>query len=96
MLAGLAPLGAATLPAWIGPPAGSNSIVATFAGIQTGTYILDVAGIASGTSGGTYIGQLDLVSSVPLPAALWLFASALGLAATRVRCGPSGQSVTAN
>jgi hypothetical protein len=88
------PAGATLIQSWIGAPAGSNSIVATFAGIQTGTYILDVAGIASGTSGGTYIGQLDLVSSVPLPAALWLFASALGLAATRVRCGPSGRSVT--
>lgn len=79
------PTGATLIQSWIGAPSGSNSIVATFAGIQTGSYILDIAGIASGTSGGTYVGQLDLVSSVPLPAAFWLFASALGLAGTRLR-----------
>jgi hypothetical protein len=79
------PAGATLVQSWIGAPAGSNSIVATFSGIQTGTYILDVAGIASGTSGGTYVGQLDLVSAVPVPATLWLFASALAFAGTRLR-----------
>jgi hypothetical protein len=79
------PTGATLIQSWIGAPSGSNSIVATFAGIQTGSYILDIAGIASGTSGGTYVGQLDLVSSVPLPAAFWLLASGLGLAGTRLR-----------
>jgi hypothetical protein len=79
------PPGATLVQSWLGAPAGSNSIVATFAGIQTGTYLLDIAGIASGTSGGTYVGQLDLVSAVPLPAALWLFGSALALAGARVR-----------
>ena len=88
-LVGGLPPGASLVQSWIGAPAGSNSIVATFAGIQTGTYILDIAGIASGTSGGTYVGQLDLVSAVPVPAALWLFGSALALAGTRVRRGSS-------
>ena len=83
------PAGATPVQSWIGAPAGSNSIVASFAGIQTGTYLLDIAGIASGTSGGTYVGQLDLVSAVPLPAALWLFGSALALAGTRLRRVPS-------
>jgi hypothetical protein len=83
------PGGATLVQSWIGAPAGSNSIVATFAGIQTGTYILDIAGIASGTSGGTYVGQLDLVSAVPVPAAVWLFGSALALAGTRLRRLPA-------
>jgi hypothetical protein len=39
--------------------------------------MLDVAGIASGTSGGSYIGSVDL-QPVPLPAAIWLMLSGLG------------------
>jgi hypothetical protein len=88
-LVGGLPPGASLVQSWIGAPAGSNSIVATFADIQTGTYLLDIAGIASGSSGGTYVGQLDLVSAVPVPTALWLFGSALALAGTRLRRGSS-------
>jgi len=79
------PAGATLIQSWIGAPFGTNTITASFANIASGTYILDIAGIADGTSGGTYVGQLNLISTVPLPAAVWLFASALGLAATRLR-----------
>jgi hypothetical protein len=49
----------------------------TFNNLQTGTYILDVAGISSGTLGAAYVGQLNL-APVPLPAAAWLLVSGLG------------------
>jgi hypothetical protein len=71
------PVGSTLITSWMGPPAGSNEVQATFSNIQSGTYILDVAGIANGTNGGTYIGQLN-VNSVPLPASLPLVLSGLG------------------
>ncbi|HUO80664.1 MAG TPA: FxDxF family PEP-CTERM protein [Steroidobacteraceae bacterium] len=83
------PPGSVLLTAWMGPQSGQNSVSASFSGIRAGdTYLLDVAGIANGDSGGTYIGQLNL-APVPLPAAAWLLASALGLVgvASRHRSG---------
>jgi hypothetical protein len=78
-LVGGVPAGSTFLTKWIGPQPGQNSVSASFAGVVAGdTYILDVAGIASGTSGGTYVGQLNL-APVPLPAAAWLLCSGLGL-----------------
>ncbi len=76
------PAGSVFLTAWTGPQPGATSVLATFSNIQANhTYLLDIAGIASGTGGGTYVGQLNLVST-PLPAAAWLLLSAvLGLAA---------------
>lgn len=59
----------------------------TFSGIQAGTYILDVAGTASGTaapSAGSYTGSLNL-TPVPLPAAAWLLLSGLGGLGAMVR-----------
>lgn len=75
-----------TAPIVGGVPPGSTVITAwqaagtaSFSGLMSGTYILDVAGIASGTSGGTYVGQLNLSpTTVPLPAGLPLLLSGLG------------------
>jgi len=72
------PSGSTLITAWMGPPSGSNEVQASFSGIQAGTYILDVAGIASGTDGGTYYGQLNVNPAVPLPASLPLALSGLG------------------
>jgi hypothetical protein len=73
------PPGSTPITAWVGPPSGQNSVSATFDDIQSGTYILDVAGIANGSSGGTYLGQLNLnTPTVPLPGSLSLMLSGLG------------------
>jgi len=72
------PAGSTLITAWVGPPSGSNEVEATFNDIQAGTYILDVAGIANGSNGGTYFGQLNINSPVPVPAGLPLLLSGLG------------------
>ncbi len=71
------PAGSTLISAWMGPAPGDNSVTASFTGIESGTYMLDVAGIAGGTSGGSYVGSVDL-QPVPLPAALPLLLSGLG------------------
>ncbi len=71
------PSGSTLITSWMGPPSGSNEVQATFNDIQAGTYILDVAGIANGTDGGTYFGQLNINSPVPLPASFPLLLSGL-------------------
>ncbi|HEY0748175.1 MAG TPA: FxDxF family PEP-CTERM protein [Steroidobacteraceae bacterium] len=79
------PAGSTIVTKWMGTSGPSNGVAVTanFANVQSGTYFLDVAGIADGTSGGTYLGQLNL-APVPLPAAAWLMLSGLaGLAAFR-------------
>jgi hypothetical protein len=78
------PTGSTLITSWMGLPTGSNSVSAEFNGIQSGTYILDVAGIAGGTNGGTYIGSLNL-QPVPLPAALGLMLSGLAGLGTLAR-----------
>ena len=74
------PPGSTLIKAWMGTsgPSNGTAIQANFSGIQAGTYFLDVAGTADGSSGGTYVGQLNL-APVPLPAALPLLLSGLGL-----------------
>ena len=74
------PAGSTLVTAWMGTsgPSNGTAIQANFSGIQAGTYFLDVAGTASGSLGGTYVGQLNL-TPVPLPAALPLLLSGLGL-----------------
>jgi hypothetical protein len=52
--------------------------------LNAGTYVLEVAGDLTGTAGGTYTGSLDL-EPVPLPAALPLLLSGLGLLGGAVR-----------
>lgn len=74
------PPGSTLIAGWTGTPGPStgNAIQANFSNIQAGTYFLDVAGTADGAFGGGYVGQLNL-APVPLPAALPLLLSGLGL-----------------
>jgi hypothetical protein len=47
--------------------------------LAAGTYSLEIRGTSDGTlAGGTYTGSLNL-TAVPLPGALWMLASSLGL-----------------
>lgn len=64
---------------WVGSPgAATQEIVANFSGLTTaGTYVLDIAGTATGSSGGQYFGALDL-QPVPLPASTWFLLSGIG------------------
>jgi hypothetical protein len=80
------PAGSTTVTSWVGTTGNSTgtAIQANFSNVQSGTYFLDVAGTADGTSGGTYLGQLNL-EPVPLPAALWLFLSGLVVFVTTSR-----------
>ena len=73
------PAGSTMLTPWVGVAGNDNgtAIQANFANAQSGTYFLDIAGTADGTSGGTYIGQLNL-APVPLPATAWLLLSGIG------------------
>jgi hypothetical protein len=93
------PPGSTLITSWMGPPSGSNEVQATFTDIRSGTYILDIAGIANGTSGGTYIGQLNINSPVPVPATLPLLLSGLGglwAVARRRRTALSAGALSAN
>ncbi len=47
--------------------------------LAPGTYVLEIRGNVSGTVSGSYGGALNL-APIPVPAAAWLFGSALGLA----------------
>jgi hypothetical protein len=56
------------------------SICQGFAGsavLGAGSYFLDIAGIANGTSG--YGGNLATFAETPIPGAIWLFTGGLGL-----------------
>ena len=57
--------------------------------LAAGTYVLEVRGMATGTSGGSYSGTLN-VAPVPLPATLPLLLSGLGLLGGLLRRGLSG------
>lgn len=46
--------------------------------LAAGSYVLEVRGDASGASGGSYSGVLNL-AAVPLPGVAWLFGAALGV-----------------
>lgn len=52
--------------------------------LAAGTYVLEIRGDVTGSSGGTYSGELNL-NPVPLPAALPLLLSGLGLLGGLVR-----------
>ncbi|MBV9697347.1 MAG: VPLPA-CTERM sorting domain-containing protein [Gammaproteobacteria bacterium] len=84
-IVGGVPPGSTLVQSWMGNPGSGTGVISqSFSAIQPGTYILDIAGIADGTHGGTYIGQLNL-APVPLPAALWLLASGLGVCGVSLR-----------
>jgi hypothetical protein len=55
--------------------------------LAAGTYVLEIRGTATGANGGGYTGQLDL-QPVPLPAALALLLSGLGLLGGALRRPP--------
>jgi hypothetical protein len=69
---------------WTSPmsfPAGTESGMFTVMDptmLSAGTYVLEIQGDVTGSSGGTYTGSLNL-NPVPLPAALPLLLSGLGL-----------------
>jgi hypothetical protein len=46
--------------------------------LTAGSYVLQIRGLADGSSGGSYAGVLD-VTPVPLPAGVWLMIGALGV-----------------
>lgn len=81
---GAIPGGALTPIGWTGFATGQNSITLNFSAIPAGTYYLDIRGSVTGTAGGSYLAALN-VAPVPLPAALPLLMSGLGLLGLRRR-----------
>ncbi|MCC7489922.1 MAG: hypothetical protein IT485_09815 [Gammaproteobacteria bacterium] len=57
--------------------------------LAAGTYVLEVRGDATGASGGSYSGVLNL-AAVPLPGVAWLFGLALGATGYWRRRRPAG------
>jgi hypothetical protein len=76
--AGAMPGGTVNAIGWTGFASGQNSLTLNFGAVPAGTYYLDIRGTATGSSGGSYAGVLN-VAPVPLPAALPLLLSGLGL-----------------
>jgi len=66
-----------SIDAWTSP-IGSFGTVAVLSNtvLAPGTYVLQMRGDVTGTSGGSYAGPLH-IAPVPLPAAAWLFGSGL-------------------
>jgi hypothetical protein len=74
------PAGSTVITAWSGPTGvdtSSTDITKSFSNIGAGTYILDVAGLVTGSIGGSYVGSLNM-APVPLPAAGLFLLSGLG------------------
>lgn len=71
----------------LAPGVGSITVFNPDLQLAAGTYVLELRGTVTGSSGGSYSGVLNLAPSpVPVPAAAWLFVSALGgLASLRRR-----------
>jgi hypothetical protein len=71
----------------LAPGVGSVTVFNPNLQLSAGTYVLELRGTATGSSGGSYAGVLNLAPSpVPVPAAAWLFMSAFGgLASLRRR-----------
>jgi hypothetical protein len=74
------PAGSTVITPWSGPTGVDTSttdITKSFSNIGAGTYILDVAGLVTGSIGGSYVGSLNM-APVPLPAAGLFLLSGLG------------------
>jgi hypothetical protein len=73
------PPGASYFVAWTSVlPGGSGEVAVLDAmTLAPGTYVLEIRGLVTGASGGSYTGQLNL-TPVPLPAALPLLVGGLG------------------
>ena len=77
-----APVGGTLVSAWSTPinySAGMTGLVAVLPDttLDAGSYVLEVRGNVSGSSGGSYSGVMNL-APVPLPAAVWLLIGGLG------------------
>lgn len=72
------PAGSTNVYNWTGKSGNDLGTVisTTFSNATSGTYFLDIAGTADGTSGGTYVGQLNL-APVPVGPALPMLVSGL-------------------
>ena len=57
---------------------GSTVVLDPTQTLSAGTYVLQIRGLVTGGSGGSYSGVLD-VTPVPLPGSLWLMVGGLGL-----------------
>jgi hypothetical protein len=87
------PAGTTSYSNWTGIPAGMAAETVDFGPVPQGNYILDIRGTATGSIGGTYVGQLN-VAPVPIPAGLPLLFSGLGVLGglfRRRRIGSEGQ-----
>jgi hypothetical protein len=74
------PTGSTIITSWTGPTGAdgpTTDITKSFSNIGPGTYILDVAGLVTGSVGGSYVGSLNM-APVPVPAAALLLLSGLG------------------
>ena len=69
---------ASATPILCGPSCFANYLVLPNTFLSAGTYALALRGILSGSSSANYTGSINL-ASLPVPAAAWLLASALGL-----------------
>jgi hypothetical protein len=82
-LGGTAPLAAGSMDSWSASinPTGTNPVASTLLPTthlnNGGEFVLEIAGLETGTQNGSLSGQLD-VTPVPLPAALPLLLSGLG------------------
>jgi hypothetical protein len=70
-----------TIDAWSAPISGGPGLSGSYSVLPTttlgaGTYVLEVRGNVTGSSGGSYSGTLN-VTPVPLPAAAWLLLSGM-------------------
>ncbi|MFM2289258.1 MAG: hypothetical protein RL684_2401 [Pseudomonadota bacterium] len=81
---GSIPGGALTPIPWTGFATGQNSLTLNFTAIPAGTYYIDIRGSVTGSAGGSYLAALN-VAPVPLPAALPMLLSGLGLLGLRRR-----------